>query len=286
MRDFTFVKPRDLNELLSIKKEKGSQALILAGGTNLLVYIKDGVFKKGVIVDITGLEALQGIRRENDRVEIGSAVTISGLLDSELLKKPIPFIPEMMTDFANPLVRNTSTIGGNIADASPIADAAPLLLVLQAEIVAASTAGKRVIPIDAFFNNPGETALKPDEVIVRIRVPIPAQGEGKFVKLGLRRGTSCSVTSVAVWLETENGKVQDIRIALGGVAPKPVRARKTEAQFLGQALDSGNIEALAATVQEDICPITDVRGSAAYRREVSARILARAVRVCSGMEEA
>ncbi len=89
--------------------------MILAGGTNLLVYIKDGAFKEGVIVDITGLEALKRIRRKKDRVEIDSVVTIAGLLDSELLKKTISFIPEMMIDFANLLVRNTSTIGGNIA---------------------------------------------------------------------------------------------------------------------------------------------------------------------------
>lgn len=286
MKNFEFVRPRDLSELLRLKRELQKKALILDGGTNLLIYIKDGIIREGTIVDVTSLPELKGIRRVNGTVEIGAAETMTDLLNSEVLLESIPFIPEFIKDFGNLLVRNTSTIGGNIADASPIADSAPPLMVLGAEVVAASSSGKRSIPIDEFFVKPQETKLKADEVLLGFRVPIPGSGRGKFIKLGLRRGTACSVISVAVWLTADKGSIQDIRIALGGVAPRPVRVKKTERRFMGRKLEEKIIEDIAEGVKQEISPITDVRGSAEYRREVSARLLARAVKICAGLESA
>ena len=285
MRNFEFIRPQDLSELLRIKKDLRKKALILDGGTNLLIYIKDGVIREGTIVDVTRLPELKGIRRVNGSVEIGAAETMTDLMNSPVLQESIPFIPEFLRDFGNLLVRNTSTIGGNIADASPIADSAPPLLVLGAEVVAAKTEGERVIPLDEFFVKPQETTLEADEVLLRFRVPVPKAGRGNFIKLGLRRGTSCSVASVAVWLVADGGSVQDIRIALGGVAPKPIRVKKTERDFTGKKLDEQTINRIAEGVKEEIKPITDVRGSAEYRQEVSARLLARVVKVCAGLED-
>lgn len=285
MRNFEFIRPQDLSELLRIKKDLRKKALILDGGTNLLIYIKDGVIREGTIVDVTRLPELKGIRRVNGSVEIGAAETMTDLMNSPVLQESIPFIPEFLRDFGNLLVRNTSTIGGNIADASPIADSAPPLLVLGAEVVAAKTEGERVIPLDEFFVKPQETILEADEVLLRFRVPVPKAGRGNFIKLGLRRGTSCSVASVAVWLVADGGSVQDIRIALGGVAPKPIRVKKTERDFTGKKLDEQTINRIAEGVKEEIKPITDVRGSAEYRQEVSARLLARVVKVCAGLED-
>ena len=282
MRNFEFIRPQDLSELLRIKKDLQKKALILDGGTNLLIYIKDGVIREGTIVDVTALPELKGIRRVNGIVEIGAAETMTDLMNSPVLQESIPFIPEFLRDFGNLLVRNTSTIGGNIADASPIADSAPPLMVLGAEGVAASSTGERNIPMDQFFVKPQETKLKDDEVLVKFHIPVPGSGRGKFIKLGLRRGTSCSVTSVAVWLVADKGNVQDIRIALGGVAPRPVRVKKTEKDFIGSQLDENTIDCIAEGVKEEINPITDVRGSAEYRREVSSKLLARAVKICAG----
>ena len=285
VRNFEFIRPQDLSELLRIKKDLRKKALILDGGTNLLIYIKDGVIREGTIVDVTRLPELKGIRRVNGSVEIGAAETMTDLMNSPVLQESIPFIPEFLRDFGNLLVRNTSTIGGNIADASPIADSAPPLLVLGAEVVAANSEGERVIPLDEFFVKPQETTLEADEVLLRFRVPVPKAGRGNFIKLGLRRGTSCSVASVAVWLVADGGSVQDIRIALGGVAPKPIRVKKTERDFTGKKLDEQTINRIAEGVKEEIKPITDVRGSAEYRQEVSARLLARVVKVCAGLED-
>ena len=285
MKNFRYLRPKDLDELLVIKNERQEEARLLAGGSNLLVYIKEGSLKSATLVDISSLAALKGIREKDGYLEIGAAETTTDIMASPLVSEKLPFLRESLQVFANPLIRNISTVAGNIAEGSPIADTAPLLLVLNSEVVVASIGGRRNIPIDDFFISLGKTEIKADEVIVTIRIPIPERGKGKFVKLGLRKGTSCSVVSVAVWLIANGRGVEDIRIALGGVAPLPLRAVKTEALFKSKVLNEQNIEEMALEVTNEVTPITDVRSSAAYRSEVSAALLVKAVRECMGMEE-
>lgn len=285
MKNFKYFRPKDLDELLAIKNERKEEARLLAGGSNLLVYIKEGSLKSATLVDISSLAALKGIREKGGYLEIGGAETITNIMASPLVSEKLPFLRESLQVFANPLIRNISTVAGNIAEGSPIADTAPLLLALNSEVVVASIAGRRNIPIDDFFISLGKTEIKADEVIITIRIPIPERGKGKFMKLGLRKGTSCSVVSVAVWLIANGKGVEDIRIALGGVAPLPLRAVKTEALFKSKILNENNIEELALEITNEVTPITDVRSGAAYRREVSAALLVKAVRECLGMEE-
>ena len=285
MGDFRFFKPTELQELLEIKSREGSRARILDGGSNVLVYINEGSISGGTLVDVKSLEAIKGIEERDGRLEIGAGELIADIMDSGLVRKKIPFLRDALQKFANPLVRNMATLAGNIADSSPIGDTIPPLLVLEAEVIAASTKGQRIIPLEEFFTGPGKNVLRDEEVICTVRFPLPAKGEGGHVKLGLRRGTSCSVASVAVWLVADKNKVEDMRIALGGVAPTPIRARKTEEAFKGQSLDWDRITELSRKVTEEISPITDVRGSAEYRRQVSAGLLAKAVRQALGMEE-
>lgn len=284
MKNFEFAKPATLKELLDIKKEHKGKCLILAGGTNLYVYLKDRLFTEGVITDINGIDELKGVAVKDGYLEIGSGEYIASLLESDLLKKHLPMMAEALKAFANPLVRNMSTIGGNIADCSPIADTAPTLLVLKAEAVVADSAGERSIPMDEYFVGPRKTSMKDTEVLTKVRIPIPQHGCGKFTKLGLRKGTSCSVTSVAVWLETEGKKVSDIRIAMGGVAAKPLRVKETEGAFKGAELNLEGIKALSENLKKEIKPISDVRGSAEYRLGVSANLLARTVADVAGLE--
>ena len=285
MGNFSYSRPDDLKSLLAVKAREKEKALILAGGSNLIVYIKDRLIREGTIVDVSNLKELAGIRFREGRVEIGANESFTNIVESPLIREHVGFLSESLGQFANPLIRNMSTVGGNIADASPIADAAPLLLVLNARVEVAGPAGRRALPLDEFFISPRKTRLGPEEVIVAFSFPRPERGRGKFIKLGLRRGTACAVTSVAVWLIPEGGKVEDIRIALGGVAPRPIRARKTEDLFRGQELTEARIAELAPALEEEISPIDDVRGSAGYRRAVSVKLLARAVRLCAGMEE-
>jgi CO/xanthine dehydrogenase FAD-binding subunit len=283
--DFRFFRPTELQELLEIKSREGSRARILDGGSNVLVYINEGSISGGTLVDVKSLEAIKGIEERDGRLEIGAGELVADIMDSKLVRKKAPFLREVLQKFANPLVRNMATLAGNIADSSPIGDTIPPLLVLEAELVVASAKGERVIALEDFFTGPGKNVLGEEEVICKVRFPLPAGGAGGHVKLGLRKGTSCSVASVAVWLVADKSSVRDIRIALGGVAPTPIRARKAENAFKGQTLDWERIAELSQRVTEEISPITDVRGSAEYRRQVSAALLAKAVRQALGLEE-
>ena len=285
MGDFRFFRPTELQELLDFKAREGNRARILDGGSNVLVYINEGSISGGTLVDVKSLEAIKGIAERDGRLEIGAGELIADIMDSELIRKKIPFLREVLQKFANPLVRNMATLAGNIADSSPIGDTIPPLLVLEAEVVVASAKGERVIPLDKFFTGPGQNVLKDEEVICKVCFPLHARGKGGHIKLGLRRGTSCSVASVAVWLVADKNRVEDIRIALGGVAPTPMRARRTEDAFKGQNLGWDKIAELSGKVMEEISPITDVRGSAEYRKQVSASLLAKAVRQALGLEE-
>jgi carbon-monoxide dehydrogenase medium subunit len=286
MKNFTYAEPKDLASLYRIKKEEGKRGIVLAGSTNLMVYIKDGKYTEGKLIDIGDVAELRGIEKLNGAGEpaalrIGAGETIASLLESDTLQDTIPFLRDSMKTFANPLVRNMSTIGGNIADASPIADTAPVLLVLEGRVVLGSAGGERTVPVEEFFTGPGTSSIRKDEVLHSIVLPIPKKGRGGFVKLRLRHGTACSVASAAVWLAEEDRKVEEIRIAFGGVAPKPVRAYAAEKLFTGKVLDSRErVEKFARTAQEEISPITDVRAGAEYRKQVSVKLLVKAVMNC------
>lgn len=285
MGDFRYFRPASLQELLDFKAKEGEKARILDGGSNVSVYIREGSISGGTLVDIKALDALKGIELRDGMIEIGAGQLIAEIIESPLIEKQLPFLRDALLKFANPLVRNMATLAGNIADSSPIGDTIPPLLVLEAEVVAAAAKGERVIALEEFFTAPGKNVLEAQEVIVKVRFPVPPEGAGGHIKLGLRRGTSCSVASVAVWVVSTEGKVEDIRIALGGVSPTPVRARRSEEAFKGESLDWERITELSRTVIQEITPITDVRASAEYRKRVSAALLAKALRQALGMEE-
>jgi carbon-monoxide dehydrogenase medium subunit len=285
MGDFRFFRPESMAQLLEHKKKEGRRAHILDGGSNVLVYVKEGSIEGGTLVDVRRLKALKGIAVKNGQVEIGAGEVIADILASPVIRRQARFFAEALQQFANPLVRNMATLAGNIADSSPIGDTIPPLLVLEAKVVAASRQGRRAIPLDEFFSGPGANVLKASEVITKIRFPVPGKGRGEFLKFGLRRGTSCSVASVAVWVRAAAGKIEEARIALGGVAPTPLRARITEGMLKGQRLDAETVESIAGRVQHEISPISDVRASAEYRLQVTGHLLAKALRRALGLEE-
>jgi CO/xanthine dehydrogenase FAD-binding subunit len=285
MAGFRFFRPESMAQLLAHKKKEGRRAHILDGGSNVLVYVKEGSIEGGTLVDVRRLKALKGIAVKNGQVEIGAGEVIADILASPVIRREARFFAEALQRFANPLVRNMATLAGNIADSSPIGDTIPPLLVLEAKVVAASAQGRRAIPLAEFFTGPGANVLKPSEVITKIRFPVPGKGRGGFLKFGLRRGTSCSVASVAVWVSSKGGKIEEARVALGGVAPTPLRARLTEAMLKGKRPDAQLVETVAARVEHEISPISDVRASAQYRRQVTGKLLAKALRQALGLEE-
>jgi CO/xanthine dehydrogenase FAD-binding subunit len=285
MRNFKAIQLKDVDSLITAMDTEGQDAVVLAGGTNVSNYIKQGRLTKGTLLDITRLNGLKGIKEIQGMLEIGAATTIAEILDSESAADKVPFFTQSLKKFANPLIRNLATIGGNIADASPVADTAPLLLVTDAVLIARSRNGLREIPINDFFDQPRKTKLQAGEVLTHIRIPFQQEAVGVFLKMGERNSSAISVISVAAYVKRTGLKIDSIRIAAGGVAPKPLRAEKTERLFTGQNVTSSDIERISKTVMEEISPISDVRGSANWRRKITANLTARAVRICLGMEE-
>lgn len=285
MRKFSSLQPKDVNALLDAKDKEGEKGILLAGATNVSNYIKQGRLTDGVIMDISSISGLKNITEVGDALEIGACTTIADLLDSDIVKTRTPFFQESLRKFANPLIRNLATIGGNIADASPAADTAPLLLVGDAVVIAEQKGGKREIPINEFFDKPRKTMLDPKEVITAIRVPFENDKTGVFLKMGNRNSSAISIVSVAVLVKKNGNTIEEIKIAAGSVAPKPLRLEKTEAAFAGQSVDEDAIAKIARTVGEEVSPIADVRGSGEWRKELTINLVARAVRMCLGMED-
>jgi carbon-monoxide dehydrogenase medium subunit len=199
---------------------------------------------------------------------LGGLVNVEQVKQSPLLRQLGAPLVESARLFASPVIRHRATVGGNLADASPAADMAPPLLALGAEVALSSVEGTRYEALDTFFLGPRRTTRRMHELLTEIRYPAPgASARTSFLKLGLRNADAISVVSVATYLDLDGDRVRDLRIALGAVAPVPLRARQAEAALIGQPLTEERVrEAARVAAQADVRPIDDVRGSAEYRR--------------------
>lgn len=269
--EFNLLMPQTLPEALEMLAEAAPDVMPLAGGTNLIPDMRSGLHRPGTVVNVAGLDALHGIRQENGHVVVGGGVTVAELLDDPLIAKHGPVLKQAAAVFANPLVRNRATVGGNLGNASPAADTAPPLLVLGAEVELASKAGTRRVPLEEFFVHVRKTVCQPQELLVSVRWPVPAPGSvGVFRKLALRKADAISVVNAAVMVEPdENGRCQQVHIALGAVAPTPIRAHTAEDMLRGQALTPEAVVEAARLAGEATCCMDDIRGSAAYRKRVT-----------------
>jgi CO/xanthine dehydrogenase FAD-binding subunit len=251
--------------------------LPLAGGTNLIPDARGGKCEPGTLVNVADLDELQGIRRENGHIVIGSGVTIAELLQSDLIAEHAPVLRQAAEVFANPLVRNRATVGGNLGHASPAADTAPPLLVLDAEVELTTSLGSRWVAVRDLFVHVCDTVCEPTELITAVRWPVPAPGAlGRFRKLSLRKSTAVSVVSVAVQVAFDDtGRCDNARIALGAVAPTPVRAYGAEEILRREALTPEVIDEATRIACGAASCIGDVRGSAGYRERVIGVLLRR-----------
>jgi carbon-monoxide dehydrogenase medium subunit len=274
--EFDLLRPKTLPEALAMLAEDG--AMPIAGGTNVVVDLRSGKHQPRTLIDITRLPELRGIQRVNGHLVIGGGTTISDLLHDPLIAQHAPALREAAQVFANPLIRNRATVAGNLVDASPAADTAPPLLALGAEVELSSRAGARCVPLADFMVGVRKTVRKPDELLTAVRCPL-ASAFGRsshFYKLGLRKADAISVLSVAVAVNWDAaGRCTEARIALGALAARPLRATAAEQALLGQALTSALVAEAARLAGEATRPIDDIRGTAAYRREVTEVIVRR-----------
>ena len=260
-----FVRPADLPDALALLREH-PEALILGGSTDVGVAINLLGLRPGLVLAIDHLPELRGLHVGQTEIRVGAALTLTEV--ERGLAGRVPLLAELLPQFASPLIRNAATLGSNLATASPIGDAAPALLALEADVVLTGPDGDRTVPIDGFFTGYRQTVRQPDELIRELRIPLPLAPTVMFHKVAKRRFDDISSVAVAVALEVRDDVVTRVRIGLGGVAATPLRARATEAALEGMRWSPDTIERASAVLATEGTPISDQRASAAYRRAV------------------
>lgn len=274
---FELLMAETLPEALEMLVDRGPDARPMAGGTNLIPDMRAGTHHPSTVVNVEGLSELGGIRRENGHVVVGSGVTLAEVLRSEMIAEHGRPLQDAARVFANPLVRNRATIGGNLGNASPAADTAPPLLALGAEVELSTTDGSRWVGLHDFFVHVCDTVCEPGDLITAVRWDVPsARSVGGFRKLSLRKAMAISVVSAAAQVTLDDdGRCEDVRIALGAVAPTPVRAYEAEDMLKGERLEPELIEEVRHVACQAASCIDDVRSSAAYRERVASVLVRR-----------
>ena len=274
--------PTSLNEALDILVA-GKGWRPIAGGTDLMVQITGELGPPPErVLDLWRLDELRGIAFEDGALNIGALTAYTELRNSDLVREHLPALAEAAATIGAAQIQNRGTIGGNAVNASPAGDTLPLLLATDAQLVLASAAGDRTVPASDFWPSYRVTARRDDELLIRIRIPLPAGREVRFRKVGTRRAQAISKVVMALSWREDAGVWRDVRVALGSVAPTPIRSRETESVLEGAAPRQTTADHAAQTLANEIKPIDDVRSTADYRRVVSARILHRLLRDAGG----
>jgi CO/xanthine dehydrogenase FAD-binding subunit len=259
----------------------------IAGGTDIMVRITGEMGEPPArMVDLSRLAELRGITVDGTAVIIGAATTYTELRRSDACREHLPALVEAAATIGAAQIQNRGTLGGNIANASPAGDTLPVLLALDASIVVGGARGERTVPAADFWVAYRRTALAPDELVLRIRIPVAGGREARFRKVGTRRAQAISKVVLALaWRENHGAPASawfDVRLALGSVADRPIRARATEAVLEGATPTPEVADAAAESLAAEIHPIDDVRSTADYRRVVAARALHRMIRDAGG----
>jgi carbon-monoxide dehydrogenase medium subunit len=276
-----YLKPRTLEEAIELlTKIRGSR--VLAGGTDLLVDLKTGRVSAEALVDIGAIRELRGVEDLGDRIRIGAATRLQEIVESDVVARELSLLRNAVESMGSWQIRNLATVGGNLCNASPAADTAPPLLAYEAELVIVGPRGTRVVPITKFFTGYRRTALEEGEILKEIVIGKRAWSGWSYIKLGRRSSFTLSIVSVAVLTSTRGGVLEDVRIALGSVAPTPIRAYRAEEYLRGREVSLEVLERAAEIAREEASPIDDVRASAWYRREMVYRLTLDALKTSLG----
>jgi len=273
--DFIYEKVGSLIEALRLKAGYKENGAFIAGGTDLLVEMRENLLQPEpkAVIDISDLDEINYIRQEDGEIKIGAGTRISEIQKSLIVQTNAPILFKACREFANPLIKNRASLGGNLINASPAADMATPLLVLGAKVVLKSVNGERVMSLEEFFSGVKRTNHRNDELLTEIRFSEVQGKRCEFLKMGQRNGTSIAIASLSIMFELADGVIKEPRVALGSVAPVPVRAHETEGALHGVEPSLGNIKRAGDTLKREVNPITDIRGSAEYRREMAASLL-------------
>jgi len=275
VRRFELVLPRSVDEALRVLSDRGSDAKLLAGGTDLLPQMKNGLLKPACVIDLSGVASARALQSDARGLRIGAAVAARTLERDATARATYTSLAESGALVGSVQVRNLATLGGNLCNAAPSADMAPPLLALDAEAVIVGPKGERRVPFADFFVGVRRTVLAPDEILLEIVVPAPGpRSGGNYLRHTPRRELDIAVVGVASQLTLSNGVCSKARIALAAVAPVPLRARAAEQALEGKPVTAEAIERAAELAVGVAKPISDQRGSADYRRHL-VRVLTR-----------
>jgi carbon-monoxide dehydrogenase medium subunit len=277
LKELKYFSPTTVEEAISVLEEYDGRVKVLAGGTDLLPLMKLRAVTPECIVSLKKMVGLDYVREEGKELRIGALTTIATILASDLIKRQCFSLYEAAAGFATPQVRNMATIGGNICRSSPSADTVPPLMSFGAELKLVGARGERKVLLEDFFTGAGQNVLD-REVLTEIVVPLGGEQYGTaFAKL-TRNSVDLAKVNCAVRITVSGGRCDDIRIVLGAVADRAVRAKKTEQAIKDKEIKDEVIEGAAQKVIEDIAPITDVRSTAEYRAQVSQVLVKRVIK--------
>ncbi|RST71256.1 xanthine dehydrogenase family protein subunit M [Siminovitchia acidinfaciens] len=276
--EIDMVTPETVEECLYFLSDKEKSVRLLAGGTDAVVRMKDGIGRPETWINLKRLDSLRYIREESNGIHIGPLTTHTDIIHSKLLWNKADVLAAASNEVGGVQIQNMGTIGGNLGTASPAGDTIPPLFVLDAQIELSSLAGNRIVPITKFFNGPGNTVQTQDEMITNIIIRPQAENEiGIFEKLGPRKAQSISIVNAAISLKMGEGPRNCIggKIAFGSVGPTIIRAAKCEKMLSLGPLTDETIRDIADIAWKEVMPITDGRATAKYRRSMASALLAR-----------
>lgn len=282
--EMTYVKAKTLDEACRFAADKKGKVAVMAGGTDVILLFKERVYEKqgiDTVLDIKELPGMDEIRFvEGEGLKIGALVKLFDIQNSEVIKKEIPAVADAAHYVASAQVRRKGTMAGNICNASPSADTASTLLVMNSVVKTHSVDGDREIPITEFFKGVNKTALDKEkgEIVTEIDIPQLNKGEGSaYLKHSVRKAMDLAIIGVAAWVKMDGDRIQDVRIGVGGAAVTPVRTPGAEDVLRGQVLTDELLEKAAEVGSEEVKPISDVRASAEYRKDMVRVYIKRAV---------
>ena len=274
--DYHLETPGSLAEALELLAREPGQWQPLAGGTDLMVGLNAGTLKARGLLDLSRCQDLRGIREQDGVLALGSLTSFTELLDCPAVARHFPSLAQSARSTGALAIQNRGTLGGNLANASPAADTPPSLLVYAAELELVSVRGRRRVPYERFHLGYKQLDLAPDELLACIRVPVPAgPGFHFFRKVGTRQALAITKISLAAYGRLAQGRLAELRVALGSAGPVPLRARAAEAVLQGRSLAelAQVLPAARAALMADISPIDDIRSTAHYRRVTAGNLL-------------
>lgn len=283
MKHFEYYKPHSLEEALQLKRSIAGSRFI-SGGTDLMVQIKNNELSPQALISLQSIRKLATIE-VNDGARIGALVTISDVILHPILNNKYPLLVEAAKKLGSIQIRNVATIGGNLCNCSPCADIALPLLVLEAKVRLHNSQGGRDIPLHEFFKGPGESCLASDEILTAIFLGPPHEkAKGIFLKKG-RVKMDLAIASLAILLELEGEKCEKARIAAGSVASVPIRLKKVETLLEGSKISKKLVAEAQQLAQESVSPITDIRATEDYRRQIIGVYMKRGLETLLGWSE-